>query len=243
VENVLATGGLNTLHLWLNDEGGGASVNPECDYTNGVVIYDITGDVAAENDYASIFECDAVSIPILANDDYSGTTFKILNTPKYGTVSQSGGVLKYTNNASGTSGLPCEQSGNRTDTIRYKIESLVSPAEAYAVVKIYNPPDMILENACSINPKLVLNNSYDGFSYDWEHSLDGASGWTLVADDGGTELNNVKAGFYRVTINYDNNRKYQLKTGVKVVEKLKTTLPGEIVWYEMSSNSININWQ
>jgi hypothetical protein len=243
VENVLATGGLNSLHLWLNDKGDGTSINPECDYTNGVVIYDVTGDVSAENDYASIFACDAVSIPILKNDAYSGTTFTILNTPKYGTVVQSGGVLKYTNNASGTSGLPCEQSGNRTDTIHYKIESLVSPAEAYAVVKIYNPPDIILENACSTNPKFVLSNSYDGFSYDWEYSLDGASGWTLVADDSGTELNNLKAGFYRVTINYENNKKYQLKTGVQVVEIRKTTLTGGIVWYNLSSNPVNINWQ
>jgi hypothetical protein len=243
VENVLATGGLNTLHLWLNDEGGGASINPECDYTNGVVIYDITGDVSAENDYTSIFACEAISIPILANDEYFGTTFKILNTPKYGTVSQSGGILKYINNASGTSGLPCEQSGNRTDTVHYKIESLVSPAEAYAVVKIYSPPDIILKDACSANPKLVLSNSYDGFSYDWEHSLDGASGWTLVADDGGTELNAVKAGFYRVTINYENNKKYQLKTGVEVVANRITQLSGGIVWYDLSSNSVNINWQ
>jgi hypothetical protein len=242
VPNVTATTSIESLHLWLNDAGAGVSVNPECDYTNGVVVYDVTGDVAARNDYASIFVCDEIIVPILGNDEFVGTTFTILNTPKYGTAAPSGKQLRYTSGG-GTSLLPCEQTGNRIDTVHYQIASLFSSDEAYAVVKIYNPPEIILENACSANPKLVLSNSYEGFSYDWEYSLDGASGWTLVADNGGTELNGVKAGFYRVTINYDNDKTYQVKTGVKIVVNRITQLPGGIVWYDMSSNSVNINWQ
>jgi hypothetical protein len=245
INNVLALGSLiNSLHLWLNDSGTGTSANPECDYTNGVVIYDVTGTVAAQNDYASVFVCNEVSIPILANDTYSGTTFEILNTPKYGTIVQSGGVLKYTNDG-GTSGLPCEQTGNRTDTIRYKIKSIVSEAEAYAIVKIYNEPAMILEDACSASPKIVLSNTYDGFTYDWEYSPDGASGWTFLAtDSGSTELKNItQAGFYRFTINYDNGKTYQLPKGIEVVVNLTTQLPGGTVWYDLSFNTVTINWQ
>jgi hypothetical protein len=244
LESVLTIGGLSTLHLWLNDSGNGTSANPECDYTNGVVIYDVTGDVAAQNDYASLFTCDAITIPILANDVFSGTTFTIMNTPKYGTAVQSGGALRYTNDG-GISGLPCEQTGNRIDTVHYKIESIiVSDAEAYAVVKIYSPPDMMLENACSANPKITLSASYDGFTYDWEYSPDGASGWQFVATDSeSAELNFTGEGFYRVTINYDGNRTYRLKKGIKVSVNRTTQLPGGIVWYDTSFNTVTINWQ
>jgi hypothetical protein len=248
VENVNDISGLNTLHLWLNDNGGGTSVNPECDYTNGVVIYDVSGNISAQNDYASVFACESVAIPILANDEYSGTTFAILNTPKYGTAVQAGGGLTYTS-GSGTSGLSCALTGNRMDTVHYKIESIIassSNSEAYAVVKIYNPPEMVLENDCSPNPKIALSNGYEGFTYDWEYSQDGASGWTFVSTGGDSmELNiaGTTAGFYRLTINYEGGKKYQLKKGVEVSVIRTTQLPGGIVWYELSFNTVNINWQ
>jgi hypothetical protein len=243
VENVLKIGDLSTLHLWLNDSGNGTSANPECDYTNGVVVYDVRGDVAAQNDYASLFTCETINIPILANDVFSGTTFTIMNTPKYGTVVQTGGALRYTNGV-GTSNLPCEQTGNRIDTVHYKIGSILDSASAYAVVKIYSPPDMTLENACSVNPKIALSSNYDGFTYDWEYSPDGASGWQFVATDSeSTKLNFIGEGFYRVTINYDGNRTYRLKKGVEVTVNRTTQLPGGIVWYDLSFNTVNISWQ
>jgi hypothetical protein len=240
---------LSSLHLWLNDDGGGTNVNPECDYTNGMVIYDVSSNISAENDYASVFACDAVAIPILANDEYTGTTFTILNTPKYGSVFQSGGGLAYVSNNSGTSGLNCEQTGNRTEIIRYKIESILasaSNAEAYAEIKIYSPPEILLVNACSPNPKITLSNDYDGFTYDWEYSPDGASGWQFVATDSDSmELNiaATTAGFYRLTITYDGGKKYRLKKGVEVTTNRTTLLPGGIVWFELSFNPVNINWQ
>jgi hypothetical protein len=229
VENV-TTSGLNSLHLWLNDSGNGTNADPECDYTNGVVVYDVTGTVVALNDYASVFACEEVAIPILANDEYAGTTFTVLNTPKYGTVVQSGGGLKYANSG-GT--LPCAQTGNQLDTVHYRIESVISYDEAYAVIKIYSLPEMMLENACSPNPKIVLSNGYEGFTYDWEYSQDGASGWTFVSMGGDSmELNiaNTTAGFYRLTINYEGDKKYQLKQGVEVVTNRTTLLRGGIVW-------------
>jgi hypothetical protein len=244
VENVL-TGGLsiNSLHLWLNDKGEGKSVNPECDYTNGVVVYDVTGTLSAQNDYASIFVCNETNIPILANDTYAGTTFSIINTPKYGTVTQSGGALRYAN--SGGSGLTCAQTGNRIDTVRYKIESIVSSAEANVIVKIYDKPKMILTDSCSTNPKIVLSHSYDGFTYKWERSSDGATGWESITtvDNSATKLSITQGGFYRLTINYDNGKTHQLQTGIEVIVKRKTTLPGGIVWYEFESNPVNITWQ
>jgi hypothetical protein len=245
IENVKTTVSINSLHLWLNDSGAGTSVNSECDYTNGVVVYDVTGTVNAQNDYASMFQCEEITIPILANDEYSGTTFNILNTPKYGTAVQTGGKLKYTHNSSGTSGLSCEQTGNRIDTIRYGIQSIISSAvEADVIVKIYSLPEMLLENACSANPKIVLNSSYEGFTYKWEYSPDGASGWQVVQENSGsTELNITQEGFYRVTVSYDNGKTHQLKKGLEVVADRKTLLPGGIVWYEMSFNTVDITWQ
>jgi hypothetical protein len=244
VENVKTTASINSLHLWLNDAGAGTSVNPECDYTNGVVIYDVTGTVAAQNDYVSIFACDSTVIPILANDEFSGTTFTILNTPKYGTAVQSGGGLRYTHNSSGSSHLPCEQTGNRTDTVHYKIESIVSFDSAYAIVKIYNPPVMTLEDACSTRPKIVLSNSYEGFTYDWEYSPDGASGWQfLAANTAAAALNITLPGFYRLSIRYDNGKIYRLKQGIKVAVNRTTILPGGTVWYDLSFNTVNITWQ
>jgi hypothetical protein len=245
VTNVLAvTSSINSLHLWLNDSGNGTSANPECDYTNGVVVYDVTGTVNAQNDYASIFACEEIFIPILDNDEYSGTTFTVLNTPKYGTAVQSGGRLKYTHNASGSSGLPCKQTGNRIDTVHYRIESIVSHAEAYATVKIYNEPEMILENACSTSPKIVLSNSYEGFTYKWEYSPDGASGWQVLSTgSSSTELNSVQEGFYRITVSYDSGKTYQLKKGIRVVTNRTAVLPGGTVWYDMSFNPVNISWQ
>jgi hypothetical protein len=245
VEGVL-TGGLaiNSLHLWLNDAGAGVSVNPECDYTNGVVIYDVTGTVSAQNDYVSIFACDSTLIPILANDEFSGTTFTILNAPRYGAAVQSGSGVKYVHNSSGSSHLPCEQTGNRTDTVHYRIESIVSSAEAYAVVRIYNPPVMTLEDACSARPKIVLSNSYEGFTYDWEYSPDGASGWQyLSTNTAAAEQNITLPGFYRVAIRYDNGKVYKLKQGIEVVVNRTATLPGGIVWYDLSFNTVNITWQ
>jgi hypothetical protein len=243
VENVLGNSDLNSLHLWLNDSGNGTGVNPECDYTNGVVVYDVRGDVAAQNDYASLFTCEAITIPILANDVFSGTTFTIMNTPKYGAAVQSGGALRYTNDGV-SSGLSCEQTGNRIDTIHYKIGSIIDSASAYAVVKIYSPPDMMLENACSVSPKIALSSSYDGFTYDWEYSPDGASGWQFVATNSeSTKLNFTGKGFYRVTINYDGNKTYRLKKGIEVTVNRTTQLPGGIVWYDTSFNTVNISWQ
>jgi hypothetical protein len=104
---------------------------------------------------------------------------------------------------------------------------------------------MLLEDACSVKPKIVLSNSYDGFTYDWEYSPDGASGWTFLAtDSGSTELKNItQAGFYRVTVNYDNDKTYQLTKGIEVVVNRTTHLPGGIVWYDMSFNTVTINWQ
>jgi hypothetical protein len=242
IENVKATVSINSLHLWLNDSGNGTSANPECDYTNGVVVYDVTGTVNAQNDYASMFACGEVSIPILNNDEYSGTTFTVLNTPKYGTAVQSGGRLKYTSGKSGV--LPCEQTGNRIDTVHYRIESIVSHAEAYATVKIYSTPEMILENACSTSPKIVLSSSYEGFTYKWEYSPDGASGWQVLStDSSSTELNSVQEGFYRITVSYDSGKTYQLKKGIEVVANRTAVLPGGTVWYDMSFNPVNISWQ
>jgi hypothetical protein len=244
VNNVLDVGlDIRSLHLWLNDNGGGKSINPECDSINGVVIYDVTGDVEAKDDYASIFVCGETYIPILDNDIYAGTTFTILNTPapKYGTVTQlPGGLLHYDHN-----GGTCEQTGNRTDTIRYGIQSIISSAvEANVIVKIYNKPEMMLEDSCSVNPKIALSNSYDGFTYQWEHSSDGASGWEVIpADNSATKLNITEAGFYRVTILYDNGKTHQLRKGLKVTANKTVQLPGGITWYEFSSNTVNITWQ
>ncbi|MDR1525535.1 MAG: VCBS repeat-containing protein, partial [Tannerella sp.] len=195
VESISA---INLLYLSINDSGNGKNVNPECDSINGLIIFDIKGIVSAQDDYASIFVCDETYIPILDNDEYAGTTFSIMNIPKYGTAAPSGSLLKYSH--AGASGLTCEQTGNRTDTIRYKIESIVSSAEADVIIKIYNTPGMMLEDSCSVNPKIALSNSYDGFTYQWEHSSDGASGWkVLSADNSATKLNITEAGFYRVT--------------------------------------------
>jgi hypothetical protein len=244
VENVLAIGSsINSLHLWLNDNGGGTGVNPECDYTNGVVIYDITGALTARDDYASMFECDEITVPILANDEYAGTTFDIMNAPKYGVATRLGGVLRYSGGG-GASGLPCEQTGNRIDTVRYKIASIISSAEAHAVVKIYGRPEMILEDACSTNPKIVLSSSYDGFTYKWEYSPDGASGWTdVTANSSATKLNITQAGFYRLTISYDGGKTYQLQKGVETTLNRVTQMPGGIIMYDFSFNTVNITWQ
>jgi hypothetical protein len=244
VNNVLDVGlDIRSLHLWLNDNGGGKSINPECDSINGVVIYDVTGDVEAKDDYASIFVCGEAYIPILDNDEYAGTTFTILNSPvpKYGTVTQlPGGLLHYDHN-----GGTCEQTGNRTDTIRYGIQSIISSAvEANVIVKIYNKPGMMLEDSCSVNPKIVLSNSYDGFTYEWEHSSDGASGWEVIpADNSATKLGITQVGFYRVTIYYDNGKTHRLDEGLEVVANKTVQLPGGITWYELSSDTVNITWQ
>jgi hypothetical protein len=250
VENVLNGGlNINSLHLWLNDNRQGESVNAECDETNGVVIYDVTSNLSTQDDYASIFTCEATTIPILANDTYAGTTYTITKDPKYGTATPLlGGLLAYDNTSGGTSVLSCEQTGNRTDTIRYKIESIVSSEsaiEAEVIIKIYNKPVMLLEDACSARPKIVLSNSYDGFTYKWEYSPDGASGWENVtpANNRATKLNITEAGFYRLSINYDNGKTHRLQQGIEVTANRKAQLPGGVVWYDLSYNTVNILWQ
>jgi hypothetical protein len=239
---------INSLHLWLNDNQQGKSVNAECDYTNGVVIYDVSSNIATQDDYAALFTCEATTIPILANDTYAGTSYTITTAPKDGTATPPvGGVLAYTNDG-GVSSQPCGDTGNRTDTIRYKIQSIVSAAsaiEADVVIKIYNKPEMLLEDACSANPKIALSNSYDGFTYKWEYSLDGASGWENVtpANNRSTKLNITRAGFYRLTIYYDNGKTHQLQQGIEVIANRTLQLPGGIVWYEFESNPVDIIWQ
>jgi hypothetical protein len=239
VENVTTNTSVNSLHLWLNDQGEGKVVNPECDTINGSVSFHVTGIVTAQDDYASVFVCEETNIDILDNDEYAGTTFSILKPPKYGTTDQAGGHLIYKN--IDALGLSC--TGNRIDTIRYKIESILMSDEADVIVKIYNKPEMILEDSCSVNPKIVLSNSYDGFTYEWGYSLNGETGWEVIPDNNATKLSITKGGFYRVTITYDNGKTHQLQKGIQVTANKTVQLPGGITWYEFSSNTVNITWQ
>jgi hypothetical protein len=242
VDGVVNSSDINSLHLWINDKGGGTSVNAECNEDDDEVSYDITGAVRALNDYASVFACEATDIPILANDEYAGTTFEITGAPKYGSANQfSGGQLRYD-----TYGVSCEQSSNHIDTMRYKIESILWSAEASVFVKIYSKPDMMLEDSCSVNPKIALSNSYDGFTYKWEYSPDDISEWEDVtpADNHATKLNitKTKTGLYRLTILYDNGKTHQMQKGLKVTANKTVQLPGGITWYEFSSTTTDITW-
>jgi uncharacterized repeat protein (TIGR01451 family) len=187
-----------------------------------------------KNSYATIFTCEETDI-LIFDEDYCNTTFTVINTPKYGIATpQSGGILKYGSDG-GSSSLPCEQTGNRVDTVRY---SILPSIETDVVVRIYNKPEMMLEDSCSVNPKIALSNSYDGFTYQWEHLPDGASDWEDVtpADNSATKLDITQAGLYRVTVYYDNGKMHRLDDGLKVTANKTVQLPGGITWYEFSSN-------
>ena len=242
VENA---GTANTLILSVNDKGGEVNASPECDYSNGTESLDMSDLVRAENDYATVFECGEITIPILANDHFTGSTFVITDNPELGTATPSGSNIKYEN--TGGLSLSCDQTGNMTDTITYKISSVTSSSTAKVFVRILKSPGMILEDACSVNPHIVLANTYADMEYTWEYSTDGtgtgAGAWqTVVANTSETSLNINKEGFYRVTVSHSSVPTCNVSKGIHVTLNRKLTLPGNVLWYDMSYSIVTITW-
>ena len=110
-------------------------------------------------------------------------------------------------------------------------------------VRILNIPEMALTDICSTNPYIALNNTYTDNTYTWEYSVDGTGSWqpelTTTTE---TKLNVNKEGFYRLSINHNGMPAYNVSQGIQVILNRKVTLPGGILWYDMSYNLVTINW-
>ena len=197
----------------------------------------------AYDDYVTIFACDSAIIDVMANDSISaGSYFSIKNTPSYGTASKTGLLVKYVNTG-GALG-DCFLSGGLVDTVKYEVCSSngLKCSEANVIIRLLRSPGMVLENACSSKPRIVIDYQYLDATYDWYHSPDNGATWSPELT--GTKqpsLNITKEGIYKVKIHYD-GKSYEISKGLEIYFNRKITLPGGVLWYDSGSNATNVSW-
>ncbi|MDR1056646.1 MAG: hypothetical protein LBL90_12685 [Prevotellaceae bacterium] len=225
----ISTAVAGTFTYYVSQAENGA---PYCESSKVAVVIDVASSCfEANDDYASIFSCSATDIDVLANDVIRGGTAGITVTVSgSGNAAPNGATVKYTDNA-------CT---NGVDEFSYSICRGGDCATAKVYVTVLSMPRMLMEDACSIQPKLTFDLDYQGMTYAWERSDDGTN-WSLLTGETGYKLNISEGGFYRVTITY-NGQTLQLPKGVQVIVNRKAVLPGNIPWYDTAYTELDISW-
>lgn len=153
--------------------------------------------ITANDDKVTVFQCEDITIDVLANDDFldgrNGAVVSVVNNPTKGTASVIDSKVNYKTST-------CNEVG--VDQFTYKVCKDGSCSEAKVDITILRKPSITLVESCTFDPKLELNYQYQGGAYEWQYSSDGVT-WESINNGGNNyRLKTTLEGHYRLQMNY-----------------------------------------